>query len=920
VAEPGLSFAGLLRQLRNEARLTQEELAEAASVSPRSVSDLERGINRTAHRDTALLLAGALSLTGPVGDLFVAAARGRVSAAEVLAARAGTTQDAVPHRQLPRTPTPSVTQNLPAPLTSFLGREQPLARLEKLLNEARLVTLTGTGGAGKTRLALEVGRRMASSFPDGVWLADLAAVTDPGLVEVQVMEALGVRQTADQPVLEALRFRLRSADLLLLLDNCEHLLGACVRLAYELLAGSPRLRVLATSREPLGVPGEVSYLVPPLGLSPDPADVQATAAAPAVQLFLERGSAARGGGDDVDVPVAVAERICRKLDGLPLAIELAAARLGTLSAADIEAHLTNRFQFLTYRYPAAHPRHQALQAAMDWSYELLSAEERQVFSELSVFAGTFMLEQAAIVCGMDQAAALEVIDRLAVKSLVAAEPAEEGTRYRLLETLRQYAEERLHQAGGTEAARERHALAFLAVAEREHELAVIAQEHDNFRAALNWSLSTGDQAGPRIAWALGDFWLGRGLLQEGRDWLERALEQRPPDGMLCAGLLRLLGTVLFEAGDLRGADAVLSDGLEVAAAAGALVQEARIRVQLTEIHMRHNLPGSGGGSALEECEAAIAVLDAAGDLQGLAEAWLLVGKLRFDHNDWLAAQEAMERAIAAGRQSGNHRARSMASTWLGSIFLMSPTPVDAAVARVEQLLQEVGGEPYAEQGVLMTLVTLYAYAGRIPDARAAIARRKAIITGFASELASAFSAIPDGEMEMVAGDPAAAERRFREGHETFLAMGEQWYSGQMAGLLALALYAQGLLGDAQQVIEEAEVTIRPGNNEAQMLLRSAKAKVLARRGQFPAARQVIAEAEAEISSASWVTRAKLLMAKAEVSRLAGVPDEAAATLRAVLRIYEDRHALPLAEQVKAILASITTHPGREFGVMPPYGQ
>ena len=908
VAEPGLSFAGLLRQLRNEARLTQEELAEAASVSPRSVSDLERGVNRTAHRDTALLLAGALSLTGPVRDLFVAAARGRVPAAEVLAARAGTTRDAVPHQQLLRTPAPSAAQNLPAPLTSFLDREQPLARLEKLLNEARLVTLTGTGGAGKTRLALEVGRRMASSFPDGVWLADLSAVTDPGLVAVQVMEALGVRQTGDQPVLEALRFRLRSADLLLLLDNCEHLIGACVRLAYELLASSPRLRVLATSREPLGVPGEVSYLVPPLELSPDPADVQATAAAPAVQLFLERGSAARGGGDGVDVPVAVAERICRKLDGLPLAIELAAARLGTLSAADIEAHLTNRFRFLAYRHPAAHPRHQALQAAMDWSYELLSTEERQVFGELSVFAGTFMLEQAAIVCGIDQAAALELIDRLAVKSLVAAEPAEEGTRYRLLETLRQYAEERLHQAGGTEAAGQRHALAFLALAEREHELAVLAQEHDNFRAALDWSLSTGDQAGPRIARALGDFWLGRGLLQEGRDWLERALGQRPPDGMLRAELLRLLGTVLFETGDLRGADAVLSDGLEVAAAAGALAQQARIRVQLTEIRMRHNLPGSGGGSALEECEAAIAVLDAAGDLQGLAEAWLLVGKLRFDHNDWLAAQEAMERAIAAGRQSGNHRSRSMASTWLGSIFLMSPTPLDAAVARVEQLLQEVGGEPYAQQGVLMTLVTLYAYSGRIPDARAAITRCKAIITGFASELASAFSAIPDGEMEMVAGDPAAAECRFREGYETFLAMGEQWYSAQMAGLLALALYAQGLLGDAQQVIEEAEVTIGPGNNEARMLLRSAKAKVLARRGQFPAARQVIAEAEAEIPSASWVTQAKLLMAKAEVSRLEGVPDEAAATLRAALRIYEDRHALPLAEQVKTILASITTDP------------
>ena len=260
-------------------------------------------------------------------------------------------------------------------------------------------------------------------------------------------------------------------------------------------------------------------------------------------------------------PVAVAERICRKLDGLPLAIELAAARLGTLSAAEIEAHLADRFRFLAYRRPAADPRHQALRAAMDWSYDLLSAEERRVLGELSVFAGTFGLAQVAEVCGGgDQLAALEVIDRLAGKSLVAAEPAEDGTRYRLLDTVRYYAADRLAEAGGTEAARHRHAAAFVGLAERERRLAVLVREQDNFRAALEWSLAHGDQAGPRLARALGDFWLGRGLLQEGRDWLERALAQHPADQRLRADLLRLLGAVLFEAGDLDGADAVLAEG------------------------------------------------------------------------------------------------------------------------------------------------------------------------------------------------------------------------------------------------------------------------------------------------------------------------------------------------------------------------
>ena len=407
--QPPFSFAGLLRQLRIEARLTQEELAGAAGLSPRSVSDLERGINRTARKDTALLLAGALNLTGEVRELFVAAARGRTQAAEVLAA--------------PR----AARHNLPAPLTSFLGREQDLARLEKLLGEARLVTLTGPGGTGKTRLALQAAAQAVERFPDGVWLAELAGIADPGLVAAQVMRALGVRQQGDVPVLEALTYRLRSANLLLVLDNCEHLLDACARLAGALLRAAPGLRVLATSRELLGVPGEVACPVRPLDLPPEAADAYEAGQAPAVRLFLDRGSAARGGTTGMVAPVAVAERICRKLDGLPLAIELAAARLGTLSAAEIEAHLADRFRFLAYRRPGTDPRHQALRAAMDWSYELLSAEERRVLGELSVFAGTFGLAQAADVCsGGDQLAALEVIDRLAGKSLVAAEPPRTG--------------------------------------------------------------------------------------------------------------------------------------------------------------------------------------------------------------------------------------------------------------------------------------------------------------------------------------------------------------------------------------------------------------------------------------------------------------------------------------------------------------
>jgi len=310
------------------------------------------------------------------------------------------------------------------------------------------------------------------------------------------------------------------------------------------------------------VPGEVVCPVLPLPLPAEWARERDIAAAVAVRLFLDRGSAARGGAMTGVAPVAVAGRICRKLDGLPLAIELAAARLSTLSAAEIEANLTDRFAFLAYRRPVADPRHQALRAAMDWSYDLLSEQERQVLGELAVFSGSFGLAQVAVVCSAgDRAAALDVVDRLVGKSLVAAEPGEDGTRYRLLETVRQYAADRLAETGEAEAARRRHALAFLSLAERERRSAVLSADCDNFRAALGWALSAADLAGPRLACALGDYWLGRGLLAEGRDWLERAIAQVPADQLLGADLQRLLGAVLYEAGDLSEAQALLSDGV-----------------------------------------------------------------------------------------------------------------------------------------------------------------------------------------------------------------------------------------------------------------------------------------------------------------------------------------------------------------------
>ena len=551
------------------------------------------------------LLVLALYRSGRQGDALAAYRRTRTVLAEELGIEPGEElrqlERAVLRQQVPAAAPRRQQHNLPARLTSFVGRERDLAALDNLLGQAPLVTLAGAGGAGKTRLAVEFGAAAAGRFGDGAWLADLAGIADPELVPPQVMEALGVRQTGEMPVIEALRYRLHSAELLLVLDNCEHLLGACAALAAALLGSSPGLRVLATSREPLGVPGEAVFAVSPLAVPPEGADAEALARAPAVRLFLARSALARAGSAGA-APVAVVARICRALDGLPLAIELAAARAGVLSAEEIEAHLADRFRFLAYLRPVADPRHQALETAVAWSYELLAEREQQGLRALSVFAGGFDLAaMAAVCCDGNEPAALDLVDLLAGKSLVVAEPATGVTRYRLLETIRQYAAERLAEAGEAEQARQRHAATFLALAGRERRPGVLLREHDNFRATLDYALAAGDPAGPRLARALGGFWLARGLLQEGQGWLERALATGPTDPRLHADLLRLLGTVLYAAGDIEQARTTLEQAAEAAEAAGATSVHARIRVHAggNPRHPRRNVgrsaPGVRGG-------------------------------------------------------------------------------------------------------------------------------------------------------------------------------------------------------------------------------------------------------------------------------------------------------------------------------------
>jgi predicted ATPase/DNA-binding SARP family transcriptional activator len=901
---------------REGARL--EELRLVA-VEGRIEADIEVGLAAEAAGELAALVAEhpvrerlwrllvlALYRCGRQADALAAYRRARAVLAEELGIEPGEElrqlEQAVLRQQVPAAAPRRTQHNLPARLTSFVGREQDLAALDELLTGARLVTVTGAGGSGKTRLAVEYAAAAAERFIDGAWLAGLAGITDPGLVPAQVMAALGVRQTGETSVLEALQYRLRSAELLLVLDNCEHLPGACAALTAELLGGCPRLRVLTTSREPLGVPGEAMFPLPPLAVPPEGADPGVLVSAPAVRLFLERSALARPGAAAAPPPVVA--RICRALDGLPLAIELAAARARVLSAEEIQARLADVFRFLAVPRPGADPRHQALGAAIGWSYDLLSEQDGRAFRALSVFAGGFGLaEAAAVCCGGDQAAALDLVDVLTGKSLLVAEPAADGTRYRMLETIRQYAAGQLAESGEAERARDRHAAVFLALAERERELRVLLREQDNFRAALDHALTARDQTGPRLARALGGFWLARGLFQEGQDWLGRALAVGPADPPMLADLLRLLGTLLYVAGSMRRAQATLAEALRAAQAADAPPVQARIRVLLAEIHV---VEDGRYAEALEECDAAAALLDSDNDLEVMAQVWLTVGKAHFSAGESLRAEEALERAGAYARQSGNHRAELESRTWLVATFLQLPIPADVAIGRAEHMLEAAAGDPWVEATILREISLLYGYVGRFGDARAAYTRSRSIYTQAGAKLDWAMAAIPAGATELIAGDFGAAEQILRQGVETFHAMGERGYRSTAVAVLAEALYAQGHLDEAQRLTEDAEALAGAGDVISQAQWRATRAKLLARRGELGAAARLADEALAQFPATSFdPLLGETLIAKAEVLRQAGDSGEAETSLRRALQLFQDRRMTPLAERVRALLAGLT---------------
>jgi predicted ATPase/class 3 adenylate cyclase/DNA-binding CsgD family transcriptional regulator len=577
--------------------------------------------------------------------------------------------------------------NLPTQLTSFVGREKELADVKRLLQSTRLLTLIGLGGTGKTRLSIQAASEMLDQYNDGVWFVELAPLTDPTLVPQAVAASLGIREQPGQSILNSLVDYLRSKHMLLVLDNCEHLIDACARLAEAFIRACSNLRILATSREALNIAGEIGWTVPSLSL-PNVEQKRLTftelSQYEAVQLFVDRSIAVQPNFKLTELNAQTVAQVCRRLDGIPLAIELAAARMNVLQSAEIVARLDDRFHLLTTGRRTALPRHQTLRAAIDWSYDLLAEPERMLLRRLSVFVEGCTITAVEHVCtdevgqeGISSSQVLDLLSHLVDKSLVIVDEQRGETRYRMLETIREYGREQLSTSGEEERVRDRHLDFFLRLAEETEPhvtgaeelewFSRLERERDNLRAAFDWSQKARGNAefGIRLAGAAAFVW----NWQEGRERLSAALSNKDTSSFTAARAkaLSTTGDIALMQGDFPSSRSLLNASISIYRDLGTTgrlgLAHALITLSDTEAHMGNYVWASSLG------EEGLSIMRELNDINGIARALWHLGTYAVMQGEYAEAHPYLNEALALLRPLGDKDYTAIILTSLAEIAL-----------------------------------------------------------------------------------------------------------------------------------------------------------------------------------------------------------------------------------------------------------
>ncbi len=773
-------------------------------------------------------------------------------------------------KQIPATPTLAAKiTNLPMALTSFVGRAREMAEVKQWLTgnahtAIRLLTLTGAGGSGKTRLAIQVATDLIDAFHDGVWWVELAALSDPQLVPQAVAKALGLRESPTQSLSETLVQALQAKQLLLVLDNCEHLVLACAQLAETLLTQCPRLQIVATSREPLGLTGEQIWTVPLLSVpSAEPASLAALLMEfESIRLFVDRARVVQADfALDEQNALAVAQ-ICRRLDGIPLAIELAAARVNTLTPAQLAVQLDDRFNLLVAGNRTAWPRQQTLRALLDWSYDLLSEEERVLFRRLVVFSGGRNLEEVEQVCAeapLAPAHMCDLLERLVAKSLLVAEEQNGTMRYGFLDTIKQYACDKLKDSGEEARVRHRHLEYFITLAEAAEPrlqgpeqaewLNRLEVEHNNLRAALRFALAQDDSAEVlRLCIALKSFWQTRGYWNEAREWLAQACAQaRARLGPTASPALRARygwaqACASFFA-DMQG-DTATAQGL--ADESWALFRELQDRRGLAFALARQGslaYSRSDNTRARELWAESVTLWRAVGDRYWIAATLQQLGMVTRRLGDYAAARGLLEESLALARQAAD--AQTIAGT-LNSLGVVAYHQSDYAAAQqfyteAAQLYRGLDSK-YSAAGVLLNLGNVALARGDRATARSSFEESLAEMRKIGDRRTIALLLVSLGDVMRWQGDYVAARPILTEGLELQRKLGDK--RGIALGLKGLALldWMEGNHARAGRELDEGVALARAANDPETITgLLCVLGHVRASQGEPSAAQAALAE-------------------------------------------------------------------------------